>query len=100
MSKSTTEQQQNSKDNSILEMLEQRALNEFLAEDDGGVTKRRRLLEVAYEKAKKGDGAMIKLLYDKLYPNAKQSIDVTSGGDKLSAGIFIRPPEDNGVPTT
>ena len=53
MSKSTTEQQQNSKDNSILEMLEQRALNEFLAEDDGGVTKRRRLLEVAYEKAKK-----------------------------------------------
>jgi hypothetical protein len=100
MSKSTTEQQQNSKDNSILEMLEQRALNEFLAEDDGGVTKRRRLLEVAYEKAKKGDGAMIKLLYDKLYPNAKQSIDVTGGGDKISSGIVIQWEDDEDIQTT
>lgn len=37
---------------------------------------------------------------DRHISKAPQEIDVTSGGDKLSAGIFIRPPEDNGVPTT
>ena len=37
---------------------------------------------------------------DRHISKAPQEIDVTSGGDKLSAGIFIRPPEDDGVPTT
>ena len=37
---------------------------------------------------------------DRYISKAPQEIDVTSGGDKLSAGIFIRPPEDDGVPTT
>jgi len=37
---------------------------------------------------------------DRHISKAPQEIDVTSDGDKLSAGIFIRPPEDDGVPTT
>ena len=37
---------------------------------------------------------------DRHIGKAPQEIDVTSGGEKLSAGIFIRPPEDNGLPTT
>lgn len=37
---------------------------------------------------------------DRHISKAPQEIDVTSGGDKLSAGIFIKPPEDNGLPTT
>lgn len=37
---------------------------------------------------------------DRHISKAPQEIDVTSGGEKLSAGIFIKPPEDNGVPTT
>lgn len=89
MANSTTEQKEKSKDKTLLGNINARTYNEFMAEDDEGIKRERRLLEKAYELAvKEGDARMIKLLIDKLVPNPIQSLDITSDGQSITGYTF------------
>jgi len=98
MAKATTKQVEESENKGIVLDVSVRTLHEFLYEDDDGVTKERKLLDKVYEKGVvEGDNTMLKLLFDKMFPNAKTDIDLTSGGRTLALqdimSQFENPPE-------
>lgn len=79
-----TEFNQKSLEKKAIEAIDLRLLNEFLYEDDGKVKKLRKILDTAYELATtERDVNMIKLFINKVFSDAKQSIDLSSLGEKV-----------------
>lgn len=103
MAFASTEQQQNSKDKKILEGLSMARVYDFLLQEDEdeGSIRAEVLLREQYRDAKNPESKTSHLsrqyLLDRGFGKAPQAVDVTSKGEKLTAGIFMIPPEDEGV---
>jgi len=93
MAKATTEQIQSSKDNKILKGLSMEVVYDFLQQDDNGKRRAIVLLENQYEDAIDSDSKTSHLsrqyLLDRGFGKALQAVDVTTKGDKITAGIFV-----------
>ena len=97
----TTKQTQESKDRKILEGLSMARVYDFLLQEDEeeGVIRAEVLLRGQYEDAKNTESKTSHLsrqyLLDRGFGRASQSIDMTSKGEKVTAGIFIEGLEDD-----
>lgn len=83
--KSTTAQSIKSEEKLALTEISVRELNAFLAEDDEGITKQRKILDKAYEKALDGDGKLLEWFLNKTYGRPAYETDVTSKGEKIES---------------
>ncbi len=91
MANSTTEQQQNSKDKKAYtgdEGINTLEWLEFMDREDEGRSRKIRIMETVYERAKEGDPRMLKLIMDKLISDAKKGVDITSGGDRIQTVLL------------
>lgn len=71
------------------------ALAMILNEEEGGEIALERVLKALRARAMKGDVAAIRELFDRAYGKAKQSIDHTSGGEKIAPPVeWINPEKD------
>lgn len=97
----TTKQTQESKDRKILEGLSMARVYDFLLQEDEeeGVIRAEVLLRGQYNDAKNPESKTSHLsrqyLLDRGFGKAPQSIDMTSKGEKVTAGIFIEGLEDD-----
>ena len=81
----STESKAKSQDKLALTEVSVRELNAFLAEDDEGITKQRKILDKAYEKALDGDGKILEWFLNKTYGRPAYETDVTSKGEKIES---------------
>lgn len=59
------------------------AMIELLSEPEEGKTKLRNVLDALYKRAVKGDIRAVQEVLDRMYGKSRQSVDVTSGGEKI-----------------
>lgn len=69
-------------------------LADVLGEEKDGLTAAEAILKALRAKAAKGDIRAAEVLLERAYGKAKQAIDLTSGGEKVSTTMFYLPKED------
>lgn len=75
------------------------AVEEIAREE--GITRsqaRKDLLKVAYKNAKQGNYSFYKDIHDRVYGQAANKTDITSGGDKIQVNIVNYSQEENKLP--
>ena len=63
-------------------------LADVLGEEKDGITAGEAILKALRAKAIKGDVRAAEVLLDRAYGKSKQSMDVTSGGDKIKVSVM------------
>lgn len=96
---STTEQKVKSQENGLLGDLSSARIYDFLYQEDSelGVSKAEVLLRLTYEDAKSNSKTAYlsrKDLMDRGFGTAKRSVDITTGGEKMTTGIVIEWEDD------
>jgi len=89
MAASTTEQKAKAQESRIMKDITIKDLNEFLAEDDNGMSRKRKVMETLYETAvyDKDVRALINLA-DRAFGKPADSLDITSDG-KAVTGLAV-----------